>query len=394
MKKVFILLIFTSGILFSGTSYAQIQSDKEIAKKINRAIERVRPILESDKFQKGNYDEVNECIKEIENVLIEEGIDNNLATGMIGAIFGEPFDTKQRGGQEAPGIDDLSGVGANPMAGKFGQAALNGWNDMCSQLSYLQHSGNGDIVGRNPYMAMGAADCQKLKESWGFNGSDYYNSTATNSVVGSSPKLKDGETLGHNSSDDSGSEATEETTDNSDSEATDDSTADSGEDDYSSEASYEDEDGNEKLSSDQDDGDDDDDEENASYDQNSSSDDDDDSSSDDSSYSGRNGGDSPDPAENDQGNVPMSEAQAEQVIKLTGNKNPVKFVNGKAGGSDDGRVGEKDDDDEGGTMRYTKGTMGSPDDERLENNSIHPAGGKVKTTKKTQIGGDVRVKER
>ncbi|RUA07713.1 MAG: hypothetical protein DSY82_07770 [Flavobacteriia bacterium] len=388
MKNYLIIGLLTF-IMMSFTSQLSAQEKKisENNQKINRSIKRVKPILTSDRFINGTYNDVNACLEDIENILKEEGIGSNLANTMLGAIFGVGIKEQGSEKHDKPGIDDIGGIGggADPMAGKFGQDALNGWNDMCSQLSYLQHSGNGDIVGRDKHMGMGAADCQKLKESWGFNGSDYYNSTATNSVVGSSHKLKEGEQLGNNS------DGETDSVDSDDTSAAED-TDDSG-DTYDANASYDDGNGNEKNSSNVDDQDEDDDQKNSS-----NEDDEKNSSSEDNNktnYTGKDGGGggSEDPAENDMNSGPISAEAQKQAQKLLGNKKQIGVVPGQAGGSNDGRGGEKDDEGNG-KMIYTGGTMGSPDDERLQNNSSRPAFGKLKMTKKEQLGGNVRIKEK
>jgi hypothetical protein len=344
------------------------------------------------------------------------------------------------------------GYGADTRGTGVVGVSNHGWNSMNSRAKYNQMTGNGDI--NNP---IGARDTLAQEKKMGFESSKYDEATMTGSPVSASPYLKDGEKLSHNSDDgeipsgDSsidGNDATDSLTDderskmtdeeiddyedshggprlpdndsgnansnttgsNNSSTGTDDSDSDkssTGNDDSSSDDSST---GNDDSSSDDSStGSDDSDSDDSSTGSDDSDSDDsstgsDDSDSDDSSTKNDdkkekkdneygNGADSPDPVDNEDGPVHMTNRQKAASNKVMSHaKSPVSYVGGKNGGRGDGRSPR--DDDDGGGMVLIGGGQDAPGDGNPEDRDLHGGyvqGGKVKTTVKEKLGGNIRV---
>ena len=428
MKKYFIPFLFTL-IIFTITQEIvaqkksftakehQTMSDDEFDQKLHEATNQIKPILDTDKFNSGNIDDVRDCVKDIQNILVSTGFDRATASGLLGDLF--DMGGKGSSGSGA-GVIDYNGGGRDPMAGRIGQDA---WNAMCSDIKARAISGNGDVGGR--MFKIAAKNCIDEEEKMtGSEISDFRKSTYTNSIPTSSPYLKDGEKVSHNSDSDYSGD-TGSTPDNSDDTgSTPDYSGDTGStsdnSDNTPNASYDnnDDDDSSNSSSDNSSNDDDDDDENSSNDNNSSSSDSEDSSSEDNSSSSDSedsssdddkkkkeeesywgndgGGGSEDPVDNEQGGVPMSKEAKERAKKQLGDRNQNSSLgqSGFAGGKGDGR-GAESGDQGNGVIQANTGIYGSTDDERIQNSGIknNSASGPIKNKKQEQFGGTIKVQD-
>ena len=86
MKKYFIPFLFTF-IIFTVTQKIIAQkksftankhqtiSDDDFDQKLYESTNRIKPILDTDKFNSGNIDDVRDCVKDIQSILVSSGID-------------------------------------------------------------------------------------------------------------------------------------------------------------------------------------------------------------------------------------------------------------------------------------------------------------------------------
>jgi len=267
-------------------------------------------------------------------------------------------------GSREGGIRGDIGVGAHSYNGGTGYGT-------CSDVSYYQSTGNGDLMGRHGMWGSAAEDCMKKQKDAGFDGSDYYNRTATASPVTASPLLKDGEKLSHNS--DTGDEQTDEEKAQEEQAAHDQEQKDEEQAAKDKEEQEKQEKENAKAQEEQEKKN-----EKAQKDEEGSL---------------QGGGASPDPLDNENTPVHMTNKQKAASNKvLSHTKSPVSYVGGKNGGRGDGRSPK--DDNGGGGMVLIGGGQDAPGDGNPEDRDLHGGyvqGGKVKTTLKEKLGGNIHV---
>ncbi len=261
------------------------------------------------------------------------------------------------------------GIGT-PGTGDVG-VSNHGWNSMNSRAKYNQMTGNGDI--NNP---IGARDTLAKEKSMGFESSKYDEGTMTGSPVSASPYLKDGEKLSHNS-DDGDDQAQDEQTEE---ERAKEEQAYHDQEQKDEEQAAKDQEEQEKQEKEN---------EKAQEEQEKKNE----QAKKDEEGSLEGGGASPDPIDNENTPVHMTNRQKAASSKVMSHaKNPVSYVGGKNGGRGDGRSPR--DDNGGGGMVLIGGGQDAPGDGNPEDRNLHGGyvqGGKVKTTLKEKLGGNIHV---